>query len=400
MSEQKEIPKRNFCSEYKVLNGSTEIPPMFTAWCSLSAISAVLGRSLWIDMGPFKIYPNMYVILIAGSGRMRKSTAIGVTRKMLENLEPEINLISQKITPEALLDAMVVKETNVKQIEIGKGIPVGQGLVITDELTNFLNRGTIEAGIGPLLTDLYDCRDVFSYQTKARGKETIRETQLGILAATTPEELRKAVPEESIGSGLASRIMFVYENTPGNPIAFPTYTKLQLDAQDYCISSLQRISMLNHGAVKLDDDCIQWCTIWYNTKCYASSMMDDPHLRGYASRRFVHLLKIATNLSVGLKESPDICVDILERAEALLVANERYLPKVVQLVTMSEKGGTINYVLSIIARERRIARDALLRIISHRVDNRELLDIMETLKNSRQVHIEVNGASIYYTYKE
>lgn len=388
---------KTFYSEFMVLNSGTEIPQTFTAWCSLSAIASVLGRRLWIDMGPFKVFPNMYVILIAGSGQMRKSTAINVPRNLLELVSPPPNLISQKITPEALIDALKISNPDPKRISTGD--PTGQGFVITDELTNFLNRSSNDGGIVPMLIEFYDCRDRFSYRTKGRGLEVLTSTCLGMLAATTPEELRKAIPEEVIGSGLASRILFVYEDTPSPPVAFPTYSRRQLEAKEFCVRLLQRASALG-GQIKLSDESRAWCETCYNERCYGSRLLEDPHLRGYASRRYIHILKLAISLTVGLTETIDITPTILTKAEQLIAWNEVHLQRVVQLVTMNEKGGVISTVLTTIARHKQIERADLLKLLNHRLDSRELTDVLETLIKSNQVIVEARGAKIFYFLKE
>ena len=344
-------------------------------------------------MGPFKIYPNMYIVLIAGSGRMRKSTAIGVTRDILEQLSPPPNLISQKVTPEALLDAMHNTGTQPdKTITIGKTTDC-RGYLVTDELTNFLNHTSID--MVPMLTEFYDCRNKFSYQTKSRGLEPVTNSQLGILAATTPEELRKSIPEEVIGAGLASRMLFVYESIPEPPVAFPTYTRRQMEAKEYCIRLLQRTAAFS-GEVKLSSECHDWCEVCYKERCWNSPLQEDVHLRGYASRRYIHILKLAMNLSIGLTETLAITTDILTRAEALVAFNEENLQKIVRLVTMNEKGSLINFVYQTIAKHRKISRNDLMSIMSHRIDSRELTEIIETLKQGHQIEVMSNGANIFY----
>lgn len=389
---------KTFASEYILLNSGTEIPPEFTAWCSLAAVSCTLGRRVWIDMGPFKIYSNLFVILIAGSGRMRKSTAINVTRDLLEELSPRPNIISQKITPEALMDALrTIPQQPIEgmSLKISLGDPVGQGFVITDELTNFLNRTSADNGIVPMLIEFYDCRKSFSYRTKSRGVEIIRDTQLGLLAATTPHELRNAIPESAIGAGLASRILFVYVDKPSPPVSFPQYTERQLQAKEFCVRTLQR-TLLRSGELKLSPACRAWCDTCYRERCYNSKLFEDAHLAGYASRRYIHILKLALNLMIALGEQDEITVETLSRAEMLVESNEVHLQRVVQLVTMNEKGSIVNYVHTIIIKSEKISRQDLMRQVSHRLDTRELTEILDTLIKSGQVKAMSNGAAIWY----
>ena len=58
----------NFLKDYIAYAVGTEIPDIFMLWGGLSTISCTLGRRLWMNMDIFTVYPNIYVILVAGSG--------------------------------------------------------------------------------------------------------------------------------------------------------------------------------------------------------------------------------------------------------------------------------------------------------------------------------------------
>lgn len=387
----------NFFHAYAALNENTEIPKGFSAWCGLAAISAMLARRCYLDMGTFTIYPNMYLVLIAGSGNMRKSTSIGVTKKLLAELDYGPNLVSQKVTTEQLLQEL---RTGVKTIEIGKKSgEEGQGYLCADEFTNFLNQATIQSGMNPLLTELYDCNPRFSYGTISRGKEVLSNTQLGILAATTPEELHKAVPREGIGSGLASRIIFVYEDRVSDPIAFPTYTDEQLKAREFCLRFLQRISGLS-GKVTLPKPVKEWFEECYIERCHKSELFKNKALAGYASRRFIHILKLSTIISAGRTETLSLSIQSGRDAEALLLDTEKHLHHVVQLVMMNEKGSITQQVLSIILQKEKVQREELLKMMIHVIDTRELTEIIGTLVGSGLVKTKTYGSAIFYVKAE
>ena len=55
---------------------NTESAKIFHKWVALSMIAAVLRKKAHLSLGRIKIYPNMYVVLVADPGRARKSQAI------------------------------------------------------------------------------------------------------------------------------------------------------------------------------------------------------------------------------------------------------------------------------------------------------------------------------------
>ena len=97
---------------------NTEIPSIYALWCAISTVSVSLGRDCFIDMGHYTIYPNLYIVLVAGSGKCKKSTSIGVAEYFLNRVTPEIRIFAQKATPEALIGALSKlkgdEENNIK----------------------------------------------------------------------------------------------------------------------------------------------------------------------------------------------------------------------------------------------------------------------------------------------
>ena len=379
----------DFILDYESLGKETEIPPLFSTWCAISGISASLGRRCWLDMGTYTIYPNIYVVLVAGSGRCRKSTAIGVIEKMIRALDPPLNLIAQRLTPEGLIDA----------VRLGDGIiikPTNEGFVIVDELAMFLNRKSYESGLAPLLIQMYDCKSNIVYRTKGRGTEAMVNTCLGLLGASTVDWIRDAVPEEAVGGGLTSRMIFVYVEEPPPPIARTSYSedkrRLQLDLT----SRLSKMQDLE-GEFKLTDQAWTYYDHSYTRFYKHSPMFNDKLLSGYASRRHVHLMKLsmvfaATEGRLLLDENH------LRRAEDLLSSSELYMPRVLALITTTGKGTSIERILLKIRGkgESGISRTDLMRSVSHQMDTRGLSDILQTLEHAGQVKQELVGRKLIY----
>jgi len=228
--------------DYLDLVKDTEVPESFAFWCGVAGVSAVLGRRVFLDMGIYRIYPNMFIVLVAGSGKCRKSTAIGMMEDMIWMLTDKPNVISQKITPEALLEALQT------------GGPSSEGFIIVDEPSTFLNKKTYESGLAPLLISMYDCKEHFEYRTKSRGIEVISNSALGLLGGSTVDWIRNAIPEDAIGGGLTSRILFVYQKKPKGPQAFTQVSEEQKVLTKSLLNRLQGMCLLKGG-----DESIRKC---------------------------------------------------------------------------------------------------------------------------------------------
>lgn len=362
-----------FIQDYCNLFKGTEIPTEFSIWCGLTGISAVLKRDLWIDQGICHVFPNIYTILVAGSGRCRKSTAIDQMDDMLQSINPPLNIMSQKTSTEGMIQSFHGDNPGSTSDCVGT--------VIADELIIFLNRAAYEAGgLGGLLIQLYDCKKKFSYKTIARGKEELTNSCLSWLSGTTIDWLKLAIPIEAVGGGLTSRILFVYLDRYADPVPIPYLDPEKKMIREGLILRLQKFASLR-GEVKWTKQARayyieQYCDFYRN-----SPLFDDPTLSGYASRRCVHWLKLSMLFACSEGTPFLIKRAYLKYAENLLDMTEKNLPKVMSMITSTEKGHNIDWVMKKILKSDKIGitRSDLSRAVSHRIDAKELAGIIETL---------------------
>ncbi len=373
------MPPSNFLKDLVFLTKGTEVPEIFALWCGVSAIDSALGRKCWIDMEEYTLYPNLFVILVAGSGRCRKSTAIGMVEKMLYRLDPPLNIVAQKITTEALISTLRTKAGC-------------EGHAIVDELSNFLNRKSYESNLAQLLINLYDCKSKYVNETKSRGKEILTNCYLSLLAASTLEWIRSAIPADAIGGGLTSRMIFVYVDKPCPPIARIQHTQARTDARARAMFRLQQIAMLA-GEFTLAKDAWTLFESIYHNFCSTTSFFENKNLSGYASRRDGHLLKIAMALCVSGEDNMEIQARHVKGADAILQRLELNLPKVLHLISASDEGNLLEDVFTRVEKtgSRGITKAELTRRMSYRLNAFALDGYIQTLRQSKRIRHDYNG---------
>lgn len=374
----------NYLRNYVLLNKDTEVPNLFAIWCGIAGVSCALGRRVWLDMGHYPIFPNFYIVLVAGSGMLRKSTAISVVEGILRRVEPGFNLIAQKITPEGLIDAIKTVETANGQNLLAEK---AEGFVICDELATFINKQSFEAGLVPLLIPFFDCKDSFSYKTMSRGNQVITNACLGILGASTVDWINRAIPESAVGGGFTSRVIFVYVEEPTEPFPFTSYTPEKQQLREWLITETSRIASLQ-GEMKLDQQSREFYEHEYiRWRTEGKRFFEDPNLTGYASRRNMHLLKLSMILAVASRREMIIRLDDIKGAKVLLDSSEKTMPMVLSLITTSEQGQLTNRVRTIIrkAGTEGVTRSDLLREMSNKIGTRELDQLLDTLEHSNQL---------------
>lgn len=383
----------NFLRGFARLLEKTEVPPRFAVWCGMTTLLATLERRVWINQGIYSVYPNFYIVLVAASGQ-KKSTAINTAARLLRQLEPGPNVISQKITPEALINAVQKRVLEVTDSKSTLRKPSAGGLVIADELATFLDKQSLERGLGPMLTALYDCTP-FEYQTLKRGVEQVKDGYLSILGGTTIELLKNALPKDSIGGGFTSRTMFVYEDKLPPPVAWIDYDEELVVLEQELVAYLQRLLLLE-GPIQLTPEARDLFIQIYNARHANSELRSEPGLQNYENRRHGHLLKLAMSLMVA--ERPQLAMDAyhIRGAEVILSEAEQYLPRIIELITASDTGMVGNVVLQYINSLGTVTRSDLMRRFGHKMDTRELSMVLDTLREAKRISLDSAGGKILY----
>src|SRR3990167_6116197 len=97
MSEPYKRKCENWLASYLEYTSEQESPTEFHLWTSMAILSATLGRHVWIDRGYYTTFPNLFIILVAGSAKCRKSVSTHMGLDLLFELRDRPMVFSQKI---------------------------------------------------------------------------------------------------------------------------------------------------------------------------------------------------------------------------------------------------------------------------------------------------------------
>jgi len=364
----------------------TEVPTLFAKWIAVSAISGSLSRDCFIDQGFFTVYPNMYIVLVAGSARCRKSTAIGMAEDFMRQVRPEINLLSQKMTPEALIAAL----SGYSADGTDKALNCATGTIIVDELSVFIDKNAFKNGMIALLTKLYDSRD-FEYLTLKRGKDTVTNPCVSLLGGSTIEWIRESIPEVAIGGGFTSRIIFVYQDKRERVVAWPTIDKKTLELKDHIINDLCQVANMR-GGFSLTEAAIKAYSEEYERFYNDSPLMDITSLGGYANRRHTTLLKLSMITSAS--RSNELVINEIDMKRAIEMMNEVevHVIKVMRAIATNEIGDVFEEIIKYIAKYRTVTKSELIRQFRHKLTAQELDVMMDTLEQEGIIQAVTTGA--------
>jgi len=336
----------------------------------------------------------MYIILVAGSATCRKSTAINLALKFLKGVEPPVKILSQKLTPEAMISALsgiTIKDESKKVID------EAVGCFINDELSTLIDRNAFQGSLIPILTKLYDCQD-FEYETKARGAEAVKNPCLSILGGSTIQWIREAIPVHAIGGGFTSRIVFVFRAARERSIPWPKKNQANIDREKKIIHDLSQVAKLR-GEFGVTDDAIELFSTEYIT-FLDGPMSASPYLSGYTGRRHVTLLKLAMAMSASRCDDREITKLDMWRALQALRNVEGGMDVVMKAITSEPIGDLCEQVMALIMVGGSITRQALVREVRHRMSVHELDTIIAGLLESGHVKRAMDKGLIIYKYKK
>lgn len=369
----------------------TEVPGAFALWSGLFAVSACMGRNCFIDQGHFTVYPNLYVVLTAGSGVCRKSTAINIVSDLVDRVDPPITILSQRITPEELIGTLS-KRSNQENIIVEESV----GYFIADEVSTLIDKTTGMAALIPILTKLYDGKN-FDYSTRSHGKEFVKNPCLGILGGSTLEWIKESFPAHAIGGGFTARIVFVFRSQREREIPWPRKSKENADRFDRIAVDLNQIAKLR-GAFGVTEDAIELYSDEYRN-FLKEPIASNPLTTRYAERRHVTLLKVATILSASRSDDREITKEDIWRASQILRGAESGREHIMRKIVSEPCGDLCEQIMSLIITRGTISRADLLYETRHKITHKELDVILEGIVESGHVKKTIKDSKLIYVYE-
>lgn len=178
-------------------------------------LATAVGRRLYGEASwGVKIYPNLYLMLVAGTTFYRKSTAYKLAEQVARQAILHM-LMPTRGAPERFQEALAGrmpsnfnKLAREQQERLTKAQPfAAQRGLLKDEVDGLfgtINKRDYMTGMKDLLIELYDCPDYFDKDTQT-GLNIVENAALSILGVTTPASLSCAVSMGDWDNGLLIR---------------------------------------------------------------------------------------------------------------------------------------------------------------------------------------------------
>jgi molybdopterin converting factor small subunit len=374
----------------------SEPPLAYHTWLGVSMIAGALQRKAYLQMGFEKIFPNMYIVLVGPSGRARKGIALGIGKDLLSNISGVV-MTSENATREALIRCMKGAVINSLMPD-GKVIFHCSVTCFSEELSVFLGQNDIKFLAS--LTDWYDSKDNWTYETKSTGKDHLQGLCFNLLGATAPEWLQSMLPQEAIGGGFTSRVIFVVEEQKSKTVPEHILSDEEKTIREALISDLTKINNIA-GEFRRDPACVKMYNDWYQSHDKAISEgrypVEDERFAGYAERRATHIRKLMLIMSASRSDSRIITTDDFQRADKLLKATELKMSRTFGGLGKARYADVTEKVIDYISKVKIVSRKDLMRKFYRDVDMATMKIIDEVMDAMQVVTFTIteSGDKIY-----
>lgn len=366
----------------------TEPSRLFRAWSAISVVGAALRRKCYLPWGSETFYPNMYIVLV-GPPAARKGTALKPAREFMQGLG--LTVSADETSRQALIQSL--KESMAQNMDLKTGEMVWHSslVIYSPELSVFLRQ---DNELLEILCDWYDCRDNFEYRTLSRGSERTTNVWAHMLGATTPTALQRSMPIEAFGTGLGSRIIFIYQSDKEKIVIFPggdeaIKNKLKIDLE--AINSLC-------GRFSYTDGFVERYTYWrYESE--KNPPFTDDKLLGYLQRRPTQVFKLSMICNASRTDNMIITEADFEKALHYLTWAETYMPQTFYGMGQNPLGAIQARVMSIVMTHKKIKASELMAMFQEDVTKQQMSEIIGTLEYTGFLGLSSTG-EVYYCSKK
>lgn len=281
----------NWLEEILTATEEAESPKSFFFWSALAAISAVVNSRVYLDRFFYKLYPNVYIFLVAKSG-LRKGIPIAMAKALVKEVD-NTRIISGRNSVQG-----IIKDLSITVTGPGKPpIKDARGFVVSGEFSTVLIRDPEALTI---LTDLHDghYNPEWKNTLKGTGVEELKGVNITVLGALNQTHFKDMISSKEVTGGFIARTMIVEEGKRArkNPLTRPPENVLNIPEH---AKYLKKLALLE-GPFVWDDQAREDYEKWYMD----FNPEDHDDKTGTANRIHDQILKVAMLLS--LARSPDL----------------------------------------------------------------------------------------------
>lgn len=365
---------------------------LFNKWGGVMAVAATLGKQFWLNRGHFRVYPNLYAMLIGGPGT-GKGVTFGILKSVLDSTSFRA-FAADKSSKEKFIEDFakgfdfrsdIADANDYESLALfSEEHTPREVFIAAEEFNDFIGQNNLEF-IG-LLTKLWSYTGVYSNRLKTGRSVEIFEPCVNLFGGNTHAGFAMAFPPEVLGQGFLARLILVYGESTGRRISFPEppnqETKQSLGAL------LENIKLRIRGEAAIDrnakDMLDEINQSW-------AGFSDDLRFQHYGSRRFTQLLKLCLIFGASRLSNSISREDVID-ANTLLTDTEDVMGKALGEFGKAKHSDVNTKIMSALNEAvKPLNVTDIWKFVSNDLDSiADLAKILQNLTSAEKIH-HVNG---------
>ena len=390
LPEEEMYPKTGWIGRYLNYSQGNEVPMAYHFWTAVAVLGAAAKRNYFLDMGVYRVYPNQYILLLGPSG-LKKSTALSVGQDLIVRLNRKleergvaahelIKVMPNKMGPETFL-----KEMKSAPLSGGKGMAWTDSVavILSSELSVMIGKQVFHSDMFiEILTDLYDCPEVWRAGTITRGNEVFHNIAVSLLGCSTPDWAMDSVSNKMFSGGFFGRLVLCWREFSDKEFPYPQFLD-PVAAEELAdhladIANVRKVRTFNFTA-----EAREWYEEFYHTNHERMVLEQEEELRGYLSRKHNHVFSTAMALALS-EGTTELTTHHMRLSEFYLgVEEEMSLRRIVSTVGQHEEDKlAVRFMrkvwqhAEVLGKERRISRGEMNRKAQYIVGNLDRMELM------------------------
>ena len=353
--------QEDFLSAYRSYVANTIVPRLYQEWAAISAVASVLAQQTWIERGYYKVYPNLYIMLI-GDPAAGKGTTCAILRDVLQHAGYK-KFAPDRSTKEKFLmdleDGFDIDSSDLEQrgdtntdeffkVPMFRTATTGYGgpehtsdvLIHAEELSDFFGSDNLD--FIALLTKLWSHVGPYDQKIKTGRSVRIPNPCINMFTATTHDSFQLTFPSRLLGTGFLARFILVYGALSDTAeVAFPRSPvlagKIRLGSQ---LSPIQSSVV---GQMEIPDGT----RVVFEKVLQHYKGPDDARFKHYRGRRLVQCMKLAIVFAAS-RGSKTVTREDVIGANTLLYATEQDMGKALGEFGKSRNSEVSNKIMQVL----------------------------------------------------
>jgi len=328
-----------------------EASPRLMWWVGVSTIAGALRRKVWTEHRYYQFTPNFYILVVGKPGAVKKSTSMDVGMNLLFQV-PGIEKGPSMASIQALIEYMA-RQYEVFKMKNGEMFPMSCVTLALSEFGSLFDPQ--DRLLADTLTDIYDSkRGTIEKITKTSGNDLMTNPYLNIIAGCTPTWMQEHFPQGLIGSGLASRITYLYEEKRYQRVAYPELKMPpEKEMRQRASALLDKLTVIANyeGEAHITKAAYEWGERWYDEECDRQESLPLSAQADFSIRNQGHLHKLAIIISASRGDWPVIDVAHMQAAKEKLDELQVDAQKIFGVVGQTRSSGLAKQVVEVVEKE-------------------------------------------------